>query len=180
MAAASNRLYKSPSGVNHPFEIISNDSEAKYDSDQMARLFVDIGDVAPSKTFEATLSELGTDSARERNGMSEHPTKDEMKSEMRASVAEVETKIVRIEGEINTALATIVTKLDALSTDVERGRNENKDNRYFILGSAIALGALFIAVVTYGDSVFERGMQVRDVVKSVVEDMKPAVQPKVQ
>lgn len=112
--------------------------------------------------------------------MSEHPTKDEMKSEMRASVAEVETKIVRIEGEINTALATIVTKLDALSTDVERGRNENKDNRYFILGSAIALGALFIAVVTYGDSVFERGMQVRDVVKSVVEDMKPAVQPKVQ
>lgn len=138
------------------------------------------GSVQPytiSVTPNFVMPEFGTvllGSDKETPDMSEHPTKDEMKAEIARSAAEVRTDVVRIEGQINTALATIVTKLDAISEEVKSSRSENKENRLFIIGTGIAVVGVLVGIMTYGDAIYSRGMQVRDVMKSVVEEMRPA------
>jgi hypothetical protein len=55
---------------------------------------------------------------------------------------------------------------------------EHRKDRNLIIGTivgtivvaAIALGALFAALASYGDAIFGRGMSVRDVVQSVAKE----------
>jgi hypothetical protein len=93
--------------------------------------------------------------------------------------AETETKIARLEGTINTALATIVGKLDSLSGQV----TDQRRDRNLIIGTivlaALALAGMFWGAVTYGDAIFSRGMNVRDVVQSVIKEQQ-APPPQIQ
>ncbi len=89
-----------------------------------------------------------------------------------AAEARTETKIARIEGKIDTMGATLGAKLDVVSDKLA----EHARDRNLILGT-IALAALavigaFIALATYGDALFGRGMDVRDVVQTVIREQQ--------
>jgi hypothetical protein len=103
-------------------------------------------------------------------------SREEMKSEIALAEARTDTRIVKLEGVINTALATITGKIDALSVQVADQRRDKN----FIIGTIVlatlALGGLFWGAVTYGDAIFGRGMNVRDVVQTVIKEQQ-AQQP---
>jgi hypothetical protein len=127
------------------------------------------------------LSAMTSTRVLESQGISAMPdhTREEMKAEVALAEARTDTKIARMEGAINTSLATIVAKIDNLSGQVaERGRDKN-----LIIGTiivaAIALGGMLWGMASYGDALFGRGMSVRDVVQAVMKEQQ-AAQEKLQ
>lgn len=103
-----------------------------------------------------------------------NPTREEINAHIRASEAGTETKIVRLEGKIETLAATIVGKIDSLKDDVAKADQYNRDTRWVLLGTFIAgmfaIGGLLLALATYGDALFGRGMSVRDIVQTVIKE----------
>jgi hypothetical protein len=82
--------------------------------------------------------------------------------------AHTDTKVERLGGKIDTLSATLGTKLDIVN---QRLADQTKD-RNLIIGtivvSAISIAILLIGLATYGDALFGRGMNVRDVVHAVI------------
>lgn len=109
---------------------------------------------------------------------------------LEAAEARTETRFVELSGKLD----RIIESFDATNKSIQTAREESvkfrdevkqeyKSTRSTIiitvLSTAIALAALLMAVVTYGDAIFGRGMSVRDVVSSVVkEQADKAVQNK--
>lgn len=91
-----------------------------------------------------------------------------------ASEARGETKIARLEGKIDTAVATIIGELHGIRDDVRKSDDYNRDTRWVlfvsIVTAAFALGGLAVGLATYGDALFGRGMNVRDVVQTAVKE----------
>jgi hypothetical protein len=82
--------------------------------------------------------------------------------------AHTDTKIERLGGKIDTLSATLGTKLDIVN---QRLSDQTKDRNLIIgaiVASAISIAILLIGLATYGDALFGRGMNVRDVVHAVV------------
>ena len=113
------------------------------------------------------------------------PSDDLTDAKIAKSQAETETKIVRMEGKIDTAFAALGGKLDTVN---QRLADQTKD-RNLVIGtivvSAISVAVLIIGLATYGDALFGRGMNVRDVVQSVMKEQQqiqvqplPSTQPK--
>jgi hypothetical protein len=121
------------------------------------------------------------------------PTREEIGALIGASEARNETKLTRLEGKIDTLTATIVGKIDALSNDVSKSDQYSHETRSVIVEMrsvivvtmitvGFALAGLIVAIVTYGDAIFGRGMNVRDVVQAVIKEQqeiqkKDAVSP---
>jgi hypothetical protein len=98
-------------------------------------------------------------------------TSDELaEAKISASEARTDTRIARLEGKIDAFAAILGGKLDTLTSQVA----EHRKDRNLIIGTivvaAVTLGALFVALATYGDAIFGRGMSVRDVVQTVVKE----------
>jgi hypothetical protein len=95
-------------------------------------------------------------------------------AEIAASEARSETKMVRLEGKFDTISATILGKLDAVSEKMTADHEYNRSTRLVIVstvaGVAVALAALVVAMATYGDTMFGRGMNVKDVVQAVIKE----------
>lgn len=91
-----------------------------------------------------------------------------------ASEARSETKLARLEGKIDTAVATLLGELHGLRDDVRQTDQYSRGTRSVIfvtiVTATIALGGLIVAMATYGDALFGRGMNVRDVIQSTVKD----------
>jgi hypothetical protein len=89
--------------------------------------------------------------------------------------AETDTKIARMEGKIDTLSATILAELRGVRDDVRTADQYNRGTRWALIGvmatSAFALAGLGLGLVTYGDAIFGRGMNVRDIVQSAVKDV---------
>ena len=106
--------------------------------------------------------------------MSDGPTRDEFDAKLGRVAAETDTKIVRLEGKLDTMAATLSVKLDSLSNEIGRSRDETRDSRLIVIatviGSALTVAVLVVALWTYGDALFGRGMNVHDVVQSVVRE----------
>ncbi|HEX4765684.1 MAG TPA: hypothetical protein VH414_05335, partial [Lichenihabitans sp.] len=51
------------------------------------------------------------------------------------------------------------------------GKCQPDRDHYDCDGRGFCVGGLLVAVVTYGDAIFSRGMSVRDVVHSAVEEL---------
>jgi len=118
--------------------------------------------------------------------MANGPTKDELDAKLATAEARSDAKIARVEGKIDTAMATLGGKIetavatlgikvDGLSSNVEKARGDERNTRLIlfatIIGSAIALGGLIVGMATYGDALFGRGMNVRDVIHAVIQEM---------
>lgn len=97
-----------------------------------------------------------------------------MDAKLRTVSAETDTKIARLEGKIDTAVATLIGEMRAIRDDVKQADQYNRDSRLFILGAilaaVLALGGMAIGMATYGDALFGRGMNVRDVIQSTIKD----------
>lgn len=98
-------------------------------------------------------------------------TADELaQSRINESEARTETKITRIEGTIQLMSQSLTGQLNALTVQV----SEQRRDRNLIIGTivvaTIALGALFVAMATYGDALFGRGLNVRDVLQATVKE----------
>jgi hypothetical protein len=119
------------------------------------------------------------------------PTHGEVDAKIAAAEARGKIDIARFEGKLETLTATLVGKIEILQTslsskveDVQKSIVEadkyNRDTRLFILGtivtSALALltllGALIVGMASYGDALFGRGMDVRDVVQEIVQEVQ--------
>ena len=98
-----------------------------------------------------------------------------------AAEARAETKITRVEGKIDTAVATLIGELHGIRDDVRQADQYSRDSRFFILGAIVAgtlaLGALVIGMATYGDALFGRGMNVRDVIQNTIKDYEAQRKP---
>jgi hypothetical protein len=92
------------------------------------------------------------------------------------AAAESETKIVRLEGKIETAVATLGGKLDMIGDKITADHEYNRTTRWAMAGIAIAsvlaVAGLIIGMAVYGDALFSRGMNVRDVVQAVIKEQQ--------
>jgi hypothetical protein len=108
------------------------------------------------------------------------PTREEIQAHIAASEARGETSLARLEGKLDTISATIVGKIGELSTQV----GEHRRDRNLIIGTivvaAIAVSGLVVSMATYGDALFGRGMNVRDVVQTVLKENAIQSAPKPQ
>ena len=97
-------------------------------------------------------------------------------SKLDAVEARTDTKITRIEAKIDVLTATIVGKIDSLKDDVSKSDQYNHDTRWVLISTFVvgvfALAGLLIAIATYGDALFGRGMSVRDVVQTVIKEQQ--------
>lgn len=126
------------------------------------------------------------------------PTREEVAALIRESEAKSETKLARLEGKIDTLTATLSGKIETVSKDLDFLRNAsersdqiNRETKSSLskliittaLSSVFALAGFIVALATYGDALFGRGMDVRDVVKTAVEELvatkktEPAASP---
>jgi hypothetical protein len=104
------------------------------------------------------------------------PTREEIKAEIGAAEARTDTKIERLGGKIDVLATTVVGKIESLKDDVFKSDQYNHGTRSalistFVVG-VLALAGLLVAVVTYGDTIFGRGMVVRDVVQTVFKEQQ--------
>jgi len=151
---------------------------------------------APPVLGEPTLKVEQEKSEREVR-MSD-PSREEINALIAASEARNETKLTRLEGKIDALAATISGAIsenavassgqfEALKSQVESLKEKVAASDQFnheakttvittIIASALALAALFaglfLGVATYGDAIFGRGMNVRDVVQAVVKEQQ--------
>jgi hypothetical protein len=115
---------------------------------------------------------------QERN-MSD-PTREEISALIKVSEKDTEIKLTRLEGKIDTLTATIVGKIDALTSDVSKADQFNHESRSVLLSTIVTVGistiltlaVLGVALQTYGDALFGRGMNVRDVVQAVIKEQQ--------
>ena len=116
-----------------------------------------------------------------------NPTREEIRAQIKESEANSEIKIVRLEGKIDALTATLIGKIDSLEKAVTRADDYNHGTRWvlfrcYIVASVLATIGALIALATYGDALFGRGMNVRDVVQAVIKEQqelqkKEAVSP---
>jgi roadblock/LC7 domain-containing protein len=97
-------------------------------------------------------------------------TREEIQAQIAASEARGDTRVVRLEGKIDTLTATIIGKLDAANEKMSADHEYNRTTRWVMVGLAIAIGGLMVGMATYGDAMFGRGMSVRDVVQTVLKE----------
>lgn len=105
------------------------------------------------------------------------PGSDELTdAKIEAVDARTDTKITRLEGKIDVLTATIVGKINSLKDDVSKSDQYNHDTRWVLISTFVvgvfALAGLLVAIATYGDALFGRGMSVRDVVQTVIKEQQ--------
>jgi hypothetical protein len=112
------------------------------------------------------------------------PGSDELTdAKIEAAEARTDTKIERLGGKIDVLSTTIVGKIESLKDDVSKLKEDvsksdqyNHDTRLVlisaIVGVGLAMAGVIVAVATYGDALFGRGMNVRDVVHAVITEQQ--------
>jgi hypothetical protein len=99
---------------------------------------------------------------------------DLVSAKIEASEARSETKVARLEGKIENLGTLLLAKMDSLKEDVHKTDSYNRDTRLIvvatIVAATIAIGGMVVAMATYGDALFGRGMNVRDLIQATVKD----------
>lgn len=109
--------------------------------------------------------------------MADDPTQQIVDAKIAAAEARTATKISDVAGEVRTLGATLSGKMDALGEKISADHEFNRGNRWVMVGLAIAIIAVIIAMVAYGGAMFANGMSVRDIVRSTVDEMRAAKLP---
>jgi hypothetical protein len=129
------------------------------------------------------------------NIMADNPTRDEIQDKIAASEARTEARVARLEGRIDTLVATIGGRIDVLGSKIDalgdkasaaqadsrETRSEISESRRWVIGAIIvvgvALAGLIVAMATYGDAMFGRGMNVRDLVQTTIKELQQLQAP---
>ena len=101
-------------------------------------------------------------------------TREEVDAKIEAAEARTDTKIERLGAKIDVLSTTIVGKLESLDEKIYKSDQYNHDTRLVLISTFVvgffSLAGLFVALATYGDALFGRGMNVRDVVQAVIKE----------
>jgi hypothetical protein len=97
-------------------------------------------------------------------------THEEVSAKIAAAEARTDTKIVRLEGKLDTVTATIVGKLDAVNDKISADHEYNRTTRWVIVSLVAALALLIVGMATYGDAMFGRGLDVRDLIQTTIKE----------
>lgn len=100
---------------------------------------------------------------------------------LEAAEARSDARFLELSGKLDRvadSLAVIASQMSESRSEIREVRNDvradNKSTRTTVLATALAsvlaLGALLVSMMTYGDAIFSRGMQVRDVVSATVKE----------
>ncbi len=129
------------------------------------------------------------------NIMADNPTREEMQDKIAASEARTEARVARLEGKIDTLVATIGGRIDVLGSKIDalgdkasaaqadsrETRSAISESRRWVIGTIIvvgvALAGLIVTMATYGDAMFGRGMNVRDLVQTTIKELQQAQAP---
>jgi hypothetical protein len=122
------------------------------------------------------------------NIMADNPTREEVKAQIDASKASTETLVARLEGKIDTLVATVggrmdvlASKIDALGDKVSAADAYNRGTRAWVIGTVItvglALGGVIAAMLSYGDSMFGHGLEVRQLVQTMIKEQQTQAPP---
>ncbi len=91
-------------------------------------------------------------------------------AKLQAVEARTDTKIAHLEGKLDTIAAVLGGKLDTANERLtERGRDRNLILGTIVLAALAVIGA-FIGLATYGDALFGRGMNVRDLIATTTKE----------
>ena len=102
--------------------------------------------------------------------MSEPTHDEEIQDKIALSEARTETKIARLEGKLETMQATLAGKLDAIGDKVSADHEFNRNSRLIQYGLFLALAGLLVAMATYGDTMFGRGMDVSSLIQNTIKE----------
>lgn len=94
-----------------------------------------------------------------------------------AAEARTDAKIAAMTGEMRTIAATLGGKLDTLGEKLTSDHEYNRSTRWVMIGLAVALAGLLVTMATYGDALFSRGMNVRDVIQNTIKDYDALKKP---
>ena len=111
------------------------------------------------------------------------PTREEIDAKLETAAAQTDTKIARIDGKLDTISATLVgefkvlgERLSGLGEKVSADHEYNRATQWVMIGaivtSAFAIAGLIVTMAVYGDALFARGMNVRDVVQTVFKEQQ--------
>jgi hypothetical protein len=90
----------------------------------------------------------------------------------------LEARFTNIDDKISGHLANIDQRFDRIESDIREIRGEQKTLLYWIIGNAIVIIAVFIALFTYHTQVMQSQMQVfSDYVKAVTQPTSKAPFP---
>ncbi|MGY4351249.1 hypothetical protein ACVWXM_007742 [Bradyrhizobium sp. GM7.3] len=99
---------------------------------------------------------------------------DLVNAKIEAAEARTDTKVTRLEGKIENLGTLLAGKLDSLKEDVHHADSYARDTRLIvvstIVAATIAIGGIIVAMATYGDALFGRGMNVRDVIQTTIKE----------
>lgn len=110
-------------------------------------------------------------------GTSSMPGSDELiDKKIELVESHTDTKIERVGAKIEVLTATIVGKIESLKDDVSKSDQYNHDTRLVLITTFVvgflSIAGVIVAVATYGDALFGRGMNVRDVVHAVIAEQQ--------
>ncbi|WP_201829640.1 hypothetical protein [Microvirga zambiensis] len=95
---------------------------------------------------------------------------------LEAAEARTEARFVELNGKFDRLFDNIAAMRSDFDANRFEVRADYKSTRTTIIvtvvGTGIALAALLVSVMTYGDAIFSRGIQIRDVVNSAVTEIE--------
>jgi len=133
-----------------------------------------VAEAAPiSERWNAELSDVSSRQKKmppKQDASMSDPTREEIQAQIAASEARTDTRIARLEGKLETMQATLSGKIDAIGEKISADHEFNRSTRWVQYGLALALAALIVTMATYGDAMFGRGMDVRNVVQNTIKE----------
>jgi hypothetical protein len=129
---------------------------------------------APLTPYNSDKAPIPTQGAESAESVKMPLSDDLADVKLKLVAAEADVKLARFEGKLDTLGATMIAKMDALQNDQHRSDTYNRDTRLItiatIVASALALAALMWIMATYGDAMFGRGMNVRDLATTIAKE----------
>ena len=105
------------------------------------------------------------------NIMSDTPTRPEIDAKLQAAEARGDTKLAEALGEVRTAFARLEGKFDNVNTRITDLQHSTGGTKGTILATGVAVVALIVGILTYGQGWFGIGVTTRDTIKSVVTEV---------
>jgi hypothetical protein len=149
--------------------IVAPLGESPWSGQAMARLPLEMATPMAALQGEAERVDL--------QGKSPMPSSDELTDKkIELAEAHTDTKIGSLGAKIDVLAATIVVKIDSLSEKIDKSDQYNRDTRWWIISIFVvgifSLAALIVALTSFADARFGLGMNVRDVVQTVVKEQQ--------
>jgi hypothetical protein len=94
--------------------------------------------------------------------MAEPPSREEIDAKLAATEARAETRFAQLIGEVRTGFAELRGELQANNALLSEEKAGRRVTNSLVVGSALTIAALVVAIFALGDAWFNNGVIVRD------------------